>query len=684
MTDAKQLLHQILEILNELEIYERYKEEMVSKSHKLYKDYQKGKFGYLAYQQRLKELLQGKTKEEWVSYYESYAYSLLKRVEYLLSQAFYLTYRDESYKLLKASPDAKAADKKAPDAAKGVQASEKSEPAGHMRVFDLETELKTIQQKYAEQSQASSQAASKKHEIEQKIAELKGRLEASHNRRAQVPEKRAEPAARKTPSHLILAAKGIATRIATLIIAIFSIPKRIFAGIGSVFRRKPQHSVQPAQKPKPSAVASLIEKPKKSLYERFMSQFEKKKTIFYEEIVSMEKKREAPAEVRKAKSESAIVGWFAGPSLFKELINREIIGRLKSRQEPVLSEQTIIPTHMKRLREMREKLYEEERVSAYQSTLLVQEASRLKKILEVQKQETYKGSSLGIIANVTVKRISLFMVDKFPGFFSHLYNALRAANIRMLSNTYVNIMILSTMIISIFTTLALLVVFFILNNPLYDIFLKSIMLGAIAGGLCAGMFYMYPFMRIKERRKSTLTNLPFAIGHMSSVSTSGVPPSVMFELISGSQEYGEIAVEIKKIVDFINIFGYDLLTAMRSVATTTPSPQFKEFLEGFVSTIETGGDLESFLKQKGEEATLTYQLERQRYNQNISTYSDVYTGLLIAAPLFFIAALALVNLLGGKIGGLGVDVVMALGAYIAIPLMNIAFLLFLQVNQPEV
>ncbi|MBI2142608.1 hypothetical protein HYU15_03945, partial [Candidatus Woesearchaeota archaeon] len=85
-----------------------------------------------------------------------------------------------------------------------------------------------------------------------------------------------------------------------------------------------------------------------------------------------------------------------------------------------------------------------------------------------------------------------------------------------------------------------------------------------------------------------------------------------------------------------------------------------------------------------DEATSTYQLERQRYNESISTYSDIYTGLLIAAPLFFVAALALVNLLGGTIGGLSVDTVMALGAYAAIPILNIAFLLFLQVNQPEV
>jgi len=60
------------------------------------------------------------------------------------------------------------------------------------------------------------------------------------------------------------------------------------------------------------------------------------------------------------------------------------------------------------------------------------------------------------------------------------------------------------------------------------------------------------------------------------------------------------------------------------------------------------------------------------------------TGVLIAAPLFFIAAMALINMLGGTLGGLGVGVVMALGAYLAIPVLNIAFMVFLQLTQPEV
>ena len=134
----------------------------------------------------------------------------------------------------------------------------------------------------------------------------------------------------------------------------------------------------------------------------------------------------------------------------------------------------------------------------------------------------------------------------------------------------------------------------------------------------------------------------------------------------------------------MGFFGYDILTAIKAVSLTTPSENFKEFLDGFVSTIETGGDLKSYLSQKSSEALLNYRLERQKYVESLSTYSDLYTGVLIAAPLFFVTALSLVSVLGGSIGGMSVNSIITLGTYLIIPALNLVFLIFLELNQPEI
>jgi len=103
-----------------------------------------------------------------------------------------------------------------------------------------------------------------------------------------------------------------------------------------------------------------------------------------------------------------------------------------------------------------------------------------------------------------------------------------------------------------------------------------------------------------------------------------------------------------------------------------------------ISNIESGSELKIYMNEKSKEALLEYELERQKFTETISTYSDIYTGILIAAPLFFVSALSLVSILGGVVGSIPIDTLIVMGTYVVIPLLNIMFIIFLQLTQPEV
>ena len=316
--------------------------------------------------------------------------------------------------------------------------------------------------------------------------------------------------------------------------------------------------------------------------------------------------------------------------------------------------------------------------------LLEKEIKELKSLISEKKPEIYKASTLGYLSNLFVRKVSIYFIEHYPGVFKKLYMAIRYANMKVLANTYINIMFFITLI-ALIIILPLSIFFFLFQgNTILMVMVKSFFTTFGLGNLVFWGAFYYPFMQAKTRRRSINTNLPFAIDHMSSVIASGVNPSVMFKLISHSKEYGEISIEIEKVTNYIDFFGYDILTALKAVALTTPSDDFKEFIEGFVSTIETGGDLRDYLKQKSEEALLNYRLERQKYVESIGTYSDIYTGVLIAAPLFFVTALSLVSVLGGRMGGFKINTIITLGTYVVIPLLNMLFIVFLELNQPEI
>jgi pilus assembly protein TadC len=806
---AQQLLDEVTELLKEIEVYKDQREIFFKDLKKIDLDYEEEKFNYLEYEKRRKDFLKGKTREEANNYYNTYIFSLLKKVEFIVSQVFAIVYDDRSFNNLSISRTQKSEEKKNLPVVESKKAEkpllQKYLEEKEIKVFNIDNEIKHLQDMLAskgitvdqldslaskkniktklnvripklsdimrEISSAEENAFKKRLDAKKRIAELARKQEQelikkeqekakvlaakkaeaekiakihdeSQRKQAEEelkkkqeeakvlaakkaesvkksPEKHSRKISFSLPMHLLLLLlKFLIKGIKEAMKVIIDVPSTAFKSLKPAAKMakgvvKKEAAEQPIEEPEPAKKiakqpANLVsfkvdtskpkpeekkrgsklevgEEQKHGIFSAILGLFSskrKKQGIFVEEIVNMEKSSSKPSDQVSAIEEEATgiaFGWFSLKGLMRELTSK-----FGGKKESIVGEETTIPGHMKKLKQLRSQLYKEEKLSSFDTTLLAQEAKRVKKILETEKPEVYQGSSIGLIANLTVRKISLFLVSHFPEFFGFLYNALRSANVKVLSNTYVNIMILSTIFIVGASFIVMIPLLFLFGYPLYQVFLRSIILSIVAGIFSATIFYAYPFMKIKKRKGNIMTNMPFAINHMAAVATSGVPPSTMFELIVSSSEYGEIGVELKKVSDFINIFGYDLLTALRTVSVTTPSQPFKEFLEGMISNIETGGDLDTYLRQEADQATQSYNLERQRYNETVSTYSDIYTGLLIAAPLFFVAAMALVNILGGTLGGIGVDVIMALGAYIAIPLLNLGFIAFLQATQPEI
>ncbi|MCP3681926.1 MAG: hypothetical protein GY861_04475, partial [bacterium] len=94
-------MDEAIELLNEVETYNSCRKNLLVYVDKLKEDYQKEKFGYFDYRERLGLVLKNKTKQEWSNYYNAYQMSLLKKAELLISQAFSLVYNDDSSLKLK-------------------------------------------------------------------------------------------------------------------------------------------------------------------------------------------------------------------------------------------------------------------------------------------------------------------------------------------------------------------------------------------------------------------------------------------------------------------------------------------------------------------------------------------------------------------------------------------------------
>jgi flagellar protein FlaJ len=192
--------------------------------------------------------------------------------------------------------------------------------------------------------------------------------------------------------------------------------------------------------------------------------------------------------------------------------------------------------------------------------------------------------------------------------------------------------------------------------------------------------YYYPQQKASSRRKDIEESIPFAMNHLSAIATSGIPPSGMFELLASFEEYGGISREAGKISRRVNAFGEDFTTALRETAERSPSEEWNDILYGILSTVETGGNLEDFLKEKSEEALFEFKIEKEKEIERLSTYASFYTAILIAAPVFLVTVLSVMNLLSPNIAGFSIRSLMWIGVHILIPVINILFILFLGIK----
>lgn len=288
-------------------------------------------------------------------------------------------------------------------------------------------------------------------------------------------------------------------------------------------------------------------------------------------------------------------------------------------------------------------------------------------------QRAFASKSVDAAANVLFGSI----VDRYSENLEDLKEDLKKANMEVLFRTYVSKALLYATIASLLGIIA--GASYIASTSLNPTSVFRFLFGLPVALwiIVFGGFYLYPSQKAKSRKKNIEENLPFALNHLSAIATSGIPPSSMFELVETFDEYGAIADEAGKISRRVNVFGEDFTTALREVADEAPSEDWAEILYGLLSTVETGGSLEGYLKEKSEEVLFEFQLEREKEIERLSTYASFYTAILIAAPVFLVTVLSIMNLLGGQLLGFAIRDLMWLGVHVIIPVLNLLFIIFL-------
>jgi flagellar protein FlaJ len=198
----------------------------------------------------------------------------------------------------------------------------------------------------------------------------------------------------------------------------------------------------------------------------------------------------------------------------------------------------------------------------------------------------------------------------------------------------------------------------------------SFLIGTVIG---YSILLRLPGIEKNNRKIKINLTLHNAVAYMYAMRRGGAQMMTIFRSLSDRANiYGEVALEFRQIVRDADIFGYDVVSAIRHLSETTPSEKLKDFLEDLLSVIESGGDMSEFLSMRVRLYQEEARFEQKQFLNVLSIVAESYVTLFVAGPLFLIIIMVVMGMMGGS-----AVLQLALVTYAVMPIGSVVFILLI-------
>ena len=142
----------------------------------------------------------------------------------------------------------------------------------------------------------------------------------------------------------------------------------------------------------------------------------------------------------------------------------------------------------------------------------------------------------------------------------------------------------------------------------------------------------------KKLNKKLDVELPFFITIVTLLATSGFGPYTIFLKIKDLDLLPNVRLESIKILKRIDILGKDPLVVM--AGTDERGSNFGDFLNGWVSAIQSGGDVVSYLTTKMNSAFEIYEAQQSELAKKVETVIETYMTIQVVVLAIYIIVTA--------------------------------------------
>lgn len=189
----------------------------------------------------------------------------------------------------------------------------------------------------------------------------------------------------------------------------------------------------------------------------------------------------------------------------------------------------------------------------------------------------------------------------------------------------------------------------------------------------------YPKSIVNQREKEIEKFLPFSVLYLSSIIGSGLNLNKTFKTYVEFSDDNEFRREIKKIVEDVEFYGLDIITALERAINRSPSKKLREFFYGILATLRSGGDLYSFMRDSVIEYILDYRRKLSDFSRSMMLYTQIYLLLIVLGPIFFTILTSIMSIIGGVSGAVMLHTFVI---FVVLPVFSILFLYLVKKANP--
>lgn len=195
--------------------------------------------------------------------------------------------------------------------------------------------------------------------------------------------------------------------------------------------------------------------------------------------------------------------------------------------------------------------------------------------------------------------------------------------------------------------------------------------------------YLYPSAVASSLASSIDRSLPFGASYIAIFTDAGIPPDRIFRSLAGLEGIPGLDKEATFITRDVSLLGEDILTAMKRAAEHSPSPLLSDLLDGYVTTVRSGGDVTSYVTGKARDMLELRRLRLRRFVDSLAFVAEIFVALIVTAPLVFLVLLMVMSTVGGAIMGLSPADLLRMLAYVFVPIGSALVLAWIHLMAPK-